>query len=41
MNSRFTDEQIRAYASSFREGDAIWCAGEWHEVLGNKITSRG
>lgn len=44
MNSRFTDEQIRIYASQFREGDAIWCNGKWWEVvtdlenLTNKLT---
>lgn len=37
MNERFTNKQIEVYASSFREGDAIWCGGEWHEVLEDQI----
>lgn len=37
MNSKFTDEQIKAYAAQFREGDAIWCNGEWHEVVENEV----
>lgn len=32
MNKQFTEEQIKVYASSFREGDAIWCNNSWHEV---------
>lgn len=36
MNSNFTGEQIEAYASQFREGDAIWCGGEWNEVVKNQ-----
>lgn len=35
MNSKFNSEQIRAYASAFRKGDAIWCGGEWCEVVVN------
>lgn len=36
MNSNFSDKQIEAYAAAFREGDAIWCGGEWYEVVKNK-----
>jgi len=32
MNSNFNDEQIRAYAEAFEEGDAIWCDGKWLKV---------
>lgn len=32
MNSNFSVEQIKAYASAFETGDAIWCDDEWHEV---------
>lgn len=37
VNSKFTDEQIKAYAAQFREGDAIWSGGEWHEVVENEV----
>lgn len=37
MNERFTDEQIKAYATHFMVGDAIWCNGEWHEVVENEV----
>lgn len=30
MNKQFTDEQLRAYASQFRNGDAIRSGGKWH-----------
>lgn len=33
MNSNFSDNQIKAYAAAFEEGDAIWCGGEWREVV--------
>ena len=38
MNSNFNDEQIRAYAEAFEEGDAIWCSGldEWKELVANE-----
>lgn len=32
MNSNFSVEQIKAYASAFETGDAIWCNGKWYEV---------
>lgn len=32
MNSNFNDEQIKAYAAAFEEGDAIWCDGKWWEL---------
>lgn len=38
MNSKFTDGQIKTYASAFREGDAIWSDGEWWEVSNGKPT---
>lgn len=36
MNSNFSDNQFEAYAAAFEEGDAIWCDGEWREVVENK-----
>lgn len=33
MNDHFTDEQIKAYASQIRPGDAIYFNGKWHEVF--------
>lgn len=38
MNSNFNDEQIKAYAAAFEEGDAIWCDGEWREVKEDRCT---
>ena len=35
MNSNFNENQIKAYAAAFEAGDAIWCKGEWHEVITN------
>lgn len=32
MNSNFSNEQIEAYASAFRAGDAIKIDGNWHKV---------
>lgn len=40
MNSKFTDEQIKAYAAQFREGDAIWSSGKWCEVVVNDNLER-
>lgn len=36
MNEQFSEEQIKAYASAFETGDAIWCNGKWYEVVENK-----
>ena len=33
MNSNFNENQIVAYAKAFEEGDAIYCNGEWHQVV--------
>lgn len=38
MNSKFNDKQIEAYAAAFREGDAIWCDGEWRKVTHSNET---
>ena len=37
MNSGFNERQIKAYATAFEVGDAIWCNGEWHEAVENEV----
>lgn len=33
MNSKFSEKQIEAYASAFKEGDAVFVNGNWEKVV--------
>lgn len=33
MNSKFNENQIKAYASAFKEGDAVFVNGNWEKVV--------